>query len=92
MNDYRNSAIRELDEIWKLIRLTDRRRLSNQRRKVVEILKHSKAPEQEEELTNFALRLKKAAERSLVPFADRLHCKFPEELPITAKIPEICRI
>ena len=86
-----NNAIRELDEIWKTLRLTDRRRLNNQRRKIIELLKHSPAPEQEEELANFAIRLKKAAERSLVPFAERLHCKFPEELPITAKIPEICK-
>lgn len=86
----RNMALRELSDLWDTLRLTDRRRLAAQKRSTVDAIKrHNGDPSELEAVQKFALRLQKAAERSLVPHAALVKCDFPSELPITEKIPEI---
>ena len=80
-------TIHELDQIWKKLRLTDKRKLSPDRSRLLARLKFGSVTE--EELAGFRARLEAAQSRSLVPFAEKLRCEIPPELPIAEKIPEI---
>ncbi len=85
-----NPVSAELDKIWNRLRIIDRRRLSALRKRFTALQESGNNPE---ELAAVSGKLKqameKAAEKSLVPYAERIRCELPEELPITAKIPQI---
>jgi ATP-dependent helicase HrpA len=79
---------REAARIWSALRLTDRARLSKRRRAFLDLL-DSDPDAAEEKREEFFRLLATAQKRSLVPSASRIRCEFPDNLPITAKIPEI---
>ena len=79
---------REVARIWSALRLTDRARLSKRRRAFLDLL-DSDPNAAEEKREEFFRLLATAQKRSLVPSASRIRCEFPDNLPITARIPEI---
>ena len=88
MNADPRQVRRQLAHIWSALRLTDRARLSKRRRAFLDLLDsdpEAAEPKREE----FFHLLETARKRSLVPVAERIRCEFPDNLPITAKIPEI---
>ena len=79
---------RDVARIWSSLRLTDRARLSKRRRTFLDLLDAD--PEASESKRGEFFRLLETAQkRSLVQTASRIRCEFPDNLPITAKIPDI---
>ncbi len=76
----------EIAEKWPLLRFSDARRLN---REWHELKKAAATPGVLARLDRFYNAFIQASERSLKNVADNLHYEFPEELPITAKVPEL---
>jgi len=87
------SQIRSISKSqWQSLRRTDQTRLSGERHYVQQILAKKTLELEEKDrqiLERFFSRFSDALENSLIPFAESLKCEFPDELPITQKIPEI---
>ena len=79
---------RRAAKIWQMLRLTDRAKLSRRRRAFLDQLETDPAAAIAKSEEFFRL-LDQAGKRSLVQVASRIRCEFPDNLPITAKIPEI---
>ena len=79
---------RRVAKIWQTLRLTDRAKLSRRRRTFLDLLETDPAAALAKSEEFFRL-LAQAEKRSLVQVASRIRCEFPDNLPITAKIPEI---
>ncbi len=80
---------RQVVRLWQRLRLTDRRRLSHQYRTFHSKLQEDRTFAVEKLLPVLLERLNEAEKHSLVRYAKSLRCEFSEDLPITAKIPEI---
>ena len=80
---------RELFRLWQKIRLTERGRLAGRYRAF--LASFAKEPDRtaETELPPLLEFLAAAEKRSLADHAAKLVCEFPDELPITAKMPDI---
>ena len=79
---------RRVAKLWQTLRLTDRAKLSRRRRAFLDLLDSAPA-EAVAKSEEFFRLLAQAEKRSLVQPASRIRCEFPDNLPITAKIPEI---
>ncbi len=74
------------------MRLTDQKRLLPAKKRFVrQLQQHGGDGILSDESQRFLERLAFAEERSLFRIADTLLCEFPEELPISEKIPQICQ-
>ncbi len=82
-------AKRTVSALWHKIRLTDRGRLSAQYHKFH--TEFGRAPEEAVRnlLPDLLEKLQAAEKNSFANSARKLKCEFPDDLPITAKIPEI---
>jgi len=80
---------RELYALWQKVRLTERGRLTGQYRAFLTAFARTPDDAAETLLSPLLERLGSAEKRSLADHAEKLVCEFPEDLPITARIPDI---
>ena len=86
---FQSALLKQVEELWQTLRLTDQKRLYPAKKRFMHSLQQEEALS--DGMKEFLDRLNAAGERSLVKVADTLRCEFPEELPITGKIPQICQ-
>ncbi|MBR7103901.1 MAG: ATP-dependent RNA helicase HrpA [Lentisphaeria bacterium] len=84
-----NDALAKLDAVWRTLRRVDKYRLANGRKKLIESIKAGKVADDVENISSFLKRIESAASRSLVTAAEKLVVDYPENLPITAFIPQV---
>ncbi len=87
MKDNRQT-LHELARLWHKIRLTERGRIAPLYREICSVLKQNQTADAEK-LERLYTLLAEAEKHSLAIHAETLTCDFPEDLPITEKIPEI---
>lgn len=84
----RHNALRRINNTWNALRLIERRRLSGDKKRFLELL-DSDTQKALELFDSFMERLERAEKHSLVRHAANLKCDFFESLPISSRIDEI---